>query len=277
MLSEIGHDLRAENFRRSYRYKYVARLEKEYTINNNLNFWQTVCTNDLFDIWEPSEPYRLFSNKAYPLIGLFRIYEIKEEFDECETEIKRPRYQEITRENLEVTLTREIISDDEFNKTQTLLESSIKKYVGQPIEPYQNPVKNSIWIPPQKLSDRLGHTHTLSEQNFENVICERLEDIEEGLTLVRRQYSINPVGRIDILCKDKNGDLVVVELKKYGAPNHSIIDQITGYMGYIKDKEAKENQKVRGIIIIGRKDERLEYSARVIPNLTVKTFKFSIE
>jgi hypothetical protein len=121
---------------------------------------------------------------------------------------------------------------------------------------------------------RYGRTAML-EENFENILSERLDDLEEGLTLVRRQYSI-PVGRIDLFCTDKDNNLVVIELKKFDARNYSIIDQISRYMGYIKDKVAKENQKVRGIIVVGNVDEKLKYSAKAIPDLQVKTFKFSI-
>jgi len=82
---------------------------------------------------------------------------------------------------------------------------------------------------------------------------------------------------MDLLCKDKNNNLVVIELKKYGAPTYSIIDQITRYMGFIKEKVADKNQDVRGIIIVGQKDEKLEYSVKAIPKLEVKTFRFIIE
>lgn len=118
--------------------------------------------------------------------------------------------------------------------------------------------------------------HTLSEQNFENLVVEQLDSIEKGLTLIERQYSAPPVGRLDLLCKDKEGNLVVIELKKYGVKTYSIIDQISRYMGYIKKHLAKEGQKVRGIIVVGQKDEKLEYSASAIPNLEIKTFKLTI-
>jgi hypothetical protein len=116
---------------------------------------------------------------------------------------------------------------------------------------------------------------SLSEINLENIFIDKLKEL--GLILIKRQLVASPVGRIDLLCEDKEGHLIVIELKKYGVKSYSIIDQIARYMGYIKKHIAKEGQKVKGIIITGSKDEKLEYAASAIPNLEVKTFKLHIE
>jgi len=111
---------------------------------------------------------------------------------------------------------------------------------------------------------------------LEAVVAENLGDLEQGLELISRQYPVPPVGRIDLLCKDGNGHFVVVELKKLGGESRSAIDQITRYMGWVKEKLATEGQRVRGIIVVGRPDERLSYSARVIPDLETKCWSMSI-
>ena len=108
-------------------------------------------------------------------------------------------------------------------------------------------------------------------------MIERLEVIEEGLQLIKRQYSCPGVGRIDILCKDKKGNLVVVELKRFGVKHDSILDQILRYMGYVKEHLAKGSQKVRGIIVVGKVDEKLRYAVSAAPDITVKTFNLTIE
>lgn len=46
-------------------------------------------------------------------------------------------------------------------------------------------------------------------------ITENLSQLEEGLRLKERQMSTD-VDRIDVLAEDKNGDLVVTELKVKG-------------------------------------------------------------
>ena len=120
----------------------------------------------------------------------------------------------------------------------------------------------------------LGRTE-VREDNLESIVIERLGDIEPGLRFIKQQYSIQ-VGRIDVYCEDRNGDIVIIELKKYSAKDNSIIDQITRYMGWIKEHDAKPEQKVRGIIIVGQKSQRLEYAVKAIPNLEIKTFTLTI-
>ena len=71
------------------------------------------------------------------------------------------------------------------------------------------------------------------EENLESLILERLGEIEPGLTLVQRQY-VTPVGRIDVLCRDRKRNFVVIELKRFRASTESIIDQITRYIGWVE-------------------------------------------
>lgn len=114
----------------------------------------------------------------------------------------------------------------------------------------------------------------LLEGNLEMFITDQIENIEEGLEVIKKQYHTG-VGRIDILCLDKNRNFVVIELKK-GQTDDSVIGQISRYIGWIKEHEAKEGQKVRGIIIVGKTDKNLEYAVKAHSNLTVKMVNVSI-
>lgn len=127
----------------------------------------------------------------------------------------------------------------------------------------------------EKISKSITKTNLL-EQNLENFLAERVEQIEPGLKLKGRQIDTGVVGRLDLLCEDKEGNLVVIELKKMTAGS-SIIDQIQRYMGWAMEHQAKESQKVRGIIIVGKKDTYLEYSAKANPNIQVKVFTISFQ
>jgi len=113
------------------------------------------------------------------------------------------------------------------------------------------------------------------EENLESLIAERLEEVEPGLSLVQRQY-VTPVGRIDLLCKDRKGNLVVVELKRFRASTESIIDQVTRYMGWVQQHLAKRPGTVRACIVVGKVDKKLEYSVRAIPNLRAKCLRVSL-
>lgn len=55
-------------------------------------------------------------------------------------------------------------------------------------------------------------TKTISESDLEDFLASRLHLIEEGLRLVGRQHIIED-GRIDILARDKENHLVIIELK----------------------------------------------------------------
>lgn len=120
-------------------------------------------------------------------------------------------------------------------------------------------------------------TRNISELNLELLLVERLEVLEEGLQLIQRQYHCPGVGRIDILGKDSEGNLVVIELKKFGVKHDSILDQILRYMGYVKEHVAEGTQTVRGIIVVGKVDDKLRYAVSAVPNLTVKTFDVTIK
>ena len=67
----------------------------------------------------------------------------------------------------------------------------------------------------------------ISEFVLESFLEKNLELIEPGLRLLERQFKINNFGKIDLLCEDKNNNLVVIELKTYA--HYATIDQIKGY------------------------------------------------
>jgi RecB family endonuclease NucS len=85
------------------------------------------------------------------------------------------------------------------------------------------------------------------------------------------------IGRIDVLCKDRHDDLVIVELKSFWAKQDSIVDQIGRYMGYARSYLAKSGQGVRGIILVAKADERLRHAVAGFPNLELREFDLSIK
>ena len=92
------------------------------------------------------------------------------------------------------------------------------------------------------------------------------ELIYEDGTLISQQY-ITPVGRMDILAKDKKtGSYVVIELKR-NQTSDDTIGQITRYMGWVKQELGDDG--VRGVIIAGSYDQRLDYARVMMPELDV--------
>lgn len=122
---------------------------------------------------------------------------------------------------------------------------------------------------------RSALSQSIHEVHLKGLLAEDLDRVEPGLTLIERQCEAPPVGRIDLLCKDRHGRLVVIEIKKFGATTQSVIDQITRYMGWVKAHLAG-GQRVRGIIIVGNLDEKLSYSMKALPDVKVKSFSVSL-
>jgi len=125
------------------------------------------------------------------------------------------------------------------------------------------------------ISDQV--TRNIYEANLESVVIEQLDKIEEGLQLIERQRVCPGIGRIDVLCRDRHGDLVIVELKRFGAKHDSIVDQIGRYMGYVRSYLAKPGQNVRGIILVAKADEKLRHAVAGFPNLELREFDLSIK
>lgn len=111
----------------------------------------------------------------------------------------------------------------------------------------------------------------MDEKSLETMLANRPDLIESGLTVFQRQSRI-PVGIIDLLCIDRKRNYVVVEIKRPAADYREVVGQITTYMGWVRKNIATKGQSVRGIIVVGRKNDRLDYSLDLIPDISVRTF-----
>ena len=114
------------------------------------------------------------------------------------------------------------------------------------------------------------------ERDLEEYIIRNLNQIESGLELYSnegitgRQFNTE-VGRIDILALDRNSNFVVIELKA-GVANYSVVGQILGYIGWVRQNLAK-GKEVRGIIIADDFDKKLRYASPEIANISLKRYE----
>jgi len=70
------------------------------------------------------------------------------------------------------------------------------------------------------------------------------------------------VGRTDLICRDKDNNFVVLELKAVQTSDY-VVGQILRYMGYVRENMAnEEGVKVKGIIITPSYDEQLRLAAK---------------
>jgi hypothetical protein len=113
------------------------------------------------------------------------------------------------------------------------------------------------------------------EQQLEDFIIRNWEETELGKKydliyeegeLISQQYRTD-IGIMDILAKDKkDGSYVVIELKRKQTSDETI-GQVTRYMGWIKKKLG--DSEVKGIIVAGKFDEKLDYAQEMTPNIEV--------
>lgn len=103
------------------------------------------------------------------------------------------------------------------------------------------------------------------EKHLEDYIMKNWDivDFGEKLSIYReddgtpgQQYTTD-VGIIDILAKDAQGNFVVIELKRAESKYH-VLGQVLNYMTWVKKNLALNNEKVRGMIVVGKADNTLK-------------------
>jgi len=113
----------------------------------------------------------------------------------------------------------------------------------------------------------------LKEQKLEDILDSITNPLKnEGLEIIERQKEICLGNKIDLICKNQKGDLVVVELKKYGA--NETIGQLARYLTDVRENYAKSTQKVAGMILALHIDEQLIKAARGV-DFEVKLYQIT--
>jgi len=117
------------------------------------------------------------------------------------------------------------------------------------------------------------------EADLRDFLAKNLKVIEQGLNLHEDdkgkgvEYPIQG-GRIDILAKDKNGRIVVIELKVSRGRNPTI-GQLLYYMGWI-DKNLNESSKSRGIIIAKEITDDLLLACQRTSDISLYQYNLSV-
>jgi len=147
---------------------------------------------------------------------------------------------------------------------------SIKELLG--LEKYTQ-IHKLLWFAYEE-PDETNATRPPVEQALRDFLAANISRVEPGLNLVQKEFDTREVGRIDLLCKDKSGAHVVIELKRE-KENDKVVGQILRYVGWV---ETNLKTKARGIIIVHEPDARLEYALEPIKNLVaLKFYKVDFE
>jgi RecB family endonuclease NucS len=102
--------------------------------------------------------------------------------------------------------------------------------------------------------------HELPETVISSALAKDLEAVGKDLTLVKHQYELESGNRIDVLCKDKDGKWVVIEVKK--SATRDVLDQLLSYMAELKEQHPED--AVKGIVMSNSYDADLDRKIRLL-------------
>lgn len=106
------------------------------------------------------------------------------------------------------------------------------------------------------------------ERDLQKFLRENIEQLEAGLKIADGgKESRVPSGNIDITAEDRNGTIVVIELKA-GEADRDAIGQLLAYMG----DRIGEGKPVRGILIAANFSARAKSAARATGNVELKRY-----
>lgn len=156
---------------------------------------------------------------------------------------------------------------------------AIKEFLGLRL---YTEVNNLLWFQAKRESDLVsdeiekeGEFGSISlEGDLRDYLADRVSLIEKGLTLVGKEYYAEEAGRIDLLCRDREGNHIVIELKK-GKVGYSVVGQTLNYMGWV---QKKFGGKTRGIIIVNEPDPNLSFAVSAVGDkISLKYYKVNFE
>jgi hypothetical protein len=110
------------------------------------------------------------------------------------------------------------------------------------------------------------------ERDLQAVLRANIDQLEHGLRITDggKERTV-AAGRIDITAEDREGKLVVIELKA-GAAKPESLAQVLAYMASL---ESEEQKPVRGILVAGDFHDRVVLASRKVPDLQLKQYSFS--
>lgn len=125
-----------------------------------------------------------------------------------------------------------------------------------------------------------GSSEFLLEQDLQRYLAENLECIEPGLRLYEedgiRGVEFDAGGRrIDVLAVDRQGALVVIELKVSKGYDR-VVGQLLRYINWVRKELAEPGQRVRGMIVCRAMSEDLRLACASIPDIELLEYKLSV-
>jgi len=155
----------------------------------------------------------------------------------------------------------------------TIIFREIKNLLN--IEHYNN-INDMLWLVTQSEAEGEEKSATTSvslERDLRDFLADNPQRLENGLSVVGKEYEISGAGRADLVCKDKKGNYVVIETKK-DRESDKVVGQILRYVGGLK----KDGKRARGIIIVHEPDDKLEFAIEAVKDfIKLKYYKVRFE
>ena len=152
------------------------------------------------------------------------------------------------------------ISGDVLNKDLTEIINYYKKAVSIEIKKEDSPMGQGLFYMEKQLEDFIIENWDKTE------FGKKYDLIEEEVEIISQQFKTD-IGFVDILARDKKTkNYVVIELKK-NQTSDDTIGQLLRYMGWIKKN--KKDDGVKGVIVAGQFDTKLDHAKSMIPNSEV--------
>ena len=121
-LSVIGKNLNTSSFVLTN--KYLVFIDSIFFIKNEINLWENICTNGIFDIWHPEAPFNNLDQKKTPMILLLRLFEV--DYDFSNEIMVKVRFDEIRPRA--VNIIKPVITNQNFLEIKDTLKNTVSKH-----------------------------------------------------------------------------------------------------------------------------------------------------
>jgi len=113
------------------------------------------------------------------------------------------------------------------------------------------------------------------EKDLQDALRKNIAQLEPGLEIIDggNERRVD-AGLIDILARDADGTVVVIELKAVDSKPDAVA-QILGYMGAVAEQDKLD--RVRGYLIAADHPKRVRWAAKAVPNLELRTYSFNFQ
>ncbi len=225
-------------------YKELATLILAYGVSETEEFGETWPT----EVMSSAVTISAFFDKDVPRYGdsfVFKAYKL---------DIKEKEIRYLSSENNAPVSTKDIESD--LGVILEYYRKAVSVETTSPTSTYSQ----GIFYMEKQLEDFIIYNWAKTE------LGKKYDLIVEDGELISQQFRTD-IGPIDILARDKSTkNYVVIELKK-NQTSDDTVGQLTRYMGWIREK--KNDKGVKGVIVAGEYDQRLDYALQMVPNCEV--------